>query len=87
MKQGLRQTKLAERKKTKQHIKGFYKILGDMDSIAGQLDPSIEYTEENIDSHVLPIYGRELDNMEKMVLLGKMHREVTNNIEAKHGEQ
>ena len=79
MKQGLRQTKLAERKKTKQHIKGFYKILGDMHSIAGQLDPSIEYTEENIDSHVLPIYGRELDNMEKMVLLGKMNNEKEDN--------
>lgn len=72
MKQGLRQTKLAERKKTKQHIKGFYKILGDMDSIAHQLDSSIKYTEENINSYVLPIYGRELDNMEKMILLGKM---------------
>ena len=79
MKQGLRQTKLAERKKTKQHIKGFYKILGDMYSIAGQLDPSIEYKEENIDSHVLPIYGRELDNMEKMVLLGKMNNEKEDN--------
>ena len=79
MKQGLRQTKLAERKKTKQHIKGFYKILGDMHTIAGQLDPSIEYTEENINSHVLPIYGRELDNMEKMVLLGKMNNGKENN--------
>ena len=79
MKQGLRQTKLAERKKTKQHIKGFYKILGDMHSIAGQLDPSIEYTEENIDSHVLPIYDRQLDNMEKMVLLGKMNNEKEDN--------
>ena len=79
MKQGLRQTKLEERKKTKQHIKGFYKILGDMDFISHQLDPSIEYTEENIDSHVLPIYGRELDNMEKMVLLGKMNNEKEDN--------
>ena len=79
MKQGLRQTKLAERKKTKQHIKGFYKILGDMHSIAGQLDPSIEYTEENLDSHVLPIYDRQLDNMEKMVLLGKMNNEKEDN--------
>lgn len=42
-----------------------------MHTIAGQLDPSIEYTEENIDSHVLPIYGRELDNMEKMVFIRK----------------
>jgi hypothetical protein len=74
MKQGLRQNKLAQNKKTKQHIKSFYKILGDMDVVAKQLDPTLEYTEENINEYILPIYGRELDNMEKFLVLGKMHQ-------------
>jgi len=71
---GLRQAKLAERKKTKAHMKAFYKILGEMDVVAKQLDPFIEYNEENINEYVVPIYGRELDSMEKFVVLGKMHQ-------------
>ena len=72
-KKGLRQQKLLERKKTKKHIKSFYKILGEMDILAKQLDSSIEYTEENINDYVKPIYGRDLDGMEKMLVLGKLH--------------
>lgn len=89
MKQGLRKTKLVERKKTKEHVKGFYKILGEMDLLSKQLDPSIEYTEETINEYANPIYGRDLDSMEKMLVLGKLHyaKEEINNIEVKHGEQ
>jgi len=83
LKQGQRQAKLAERKKTKAHVKAFYRILGEMDVVAKQLDPTIEYTEENIDSYVNPIIGRDLDSMEKMLVLGKLHyaKEAINNIE------
>lgn len=73
LKNGQRQAKLAERKKTKAHIKAFYKILGDMDVVAKQLNPTLEYTEENIDSYVNPILGRDLDSYEKFIILGKMH--------------
>lgn len=72
-KNGQRQVKLAERKKTKAHVKAFYKILGDMDVIAKDLDPSLEYNEENINEYVNPILGRDLDSMEKFVVLGKLH--------------
>ena len=83
LKNGLRQAKLAERKKTKAHVKAFYKILGEMDVVAKQLDPTLEYTEENINSYVNPIIGRDLDSMEKFLVLGKLHtaKEVINNIE------
>lgn len=85
LKNGQRQAKLAERKKTKAHVKAFYNILGQMDVVAKQLDPMLEYNEDNIDSYVNPIIGRDLDSMEKFVILGKMHytKEDINNIEIK----
>jgi|TARA_R110000782_G_scaffold50625_2_gene109649 hypothetical protein len=72
---GARQVKLANRKSTKMHLKGFYGILKDMDEIANRLDIDEEmtYNEDNINEHVKPIYGRELDQMEKMLVLGKLN--------------
>lgn len=87
MKSGQRQMKVANDKKVKQHTKAFYSILGRMDEIAKNLDPSIKYTEENIDDYVRPSLGRDLDSMEKFLVLGKLHynkEEVVNNIEVKH---
>lgn len=78
-KQGFRQEKLSERKETKKHIKGFYRILHEMDDLAKQLDSSIEYTEENINEYVKPIYGRDLDSIEKFVVLGKLYHGKENN--------
>lgn len=84
-KNGQRQAKLADRKKTKKHIKAFYQIMGKMDVIAKQLDPILEYTEENINEYVSPIIGRDLDSYEKFIILGKLHyaKETINNIEVK----
>lgn len=73
LKQGERQFKLAERKKTKAHVKAFYSILGQMDVVAKQLDPTLEYNEDNINEYVNPIIGRDLDSMEKFLVLGKLH--------------
>ena len=72
-KAGQRQARQVLDRKTKKHVKAFYKIIGEMEDISKQLDPSIEYNEDNINEFVLPIYGRELDNMEMFVLLGKLH--------------
>jgi hypothetical protein len=85
-KRGERQAKVAKDKMVKKHTKGFYKILGKMDILANQLDPLIEYNEENINEYVEPVYGRNLDSMEKFVVLGKMHRikEDINNIKVKN---
>lgn len=83
LKNGLRRSKLAERKKTKAHIKAFYNILGQMDLITKQLDPTLEYTEDNINDYVRPMLGRDLDSMEKFLVLGKLHtaKEDINNTE------
>ena len=75
-KNGLRQVKLAERKKQKEHIKSFYHIIGRMDEISKQLDSTLEYTEDNINDYVKPMLGRDLDSMEKFLVLTKvMNRE------------
>lgn len=80
MKTGQRQVDRDRKKETKKHVKGFYRILGEMDILAKQLDSSIEYTEENINEYVKPIYGRDLDNMEKFLVLGKLHHAKDNKI-------
>ena len=82
MKNGQRQMKVANDKKVKQHVKAFYNILETMQSIAGQLDSNIEYNEDNINDYVKPMLGRDLDSMEKFLVLGKLHygkEETTNN--------
>ena len=82
MKSGLRQMKVAEDKKVKKHVKAFYSIMHTMEEISKELDPSIEYTEENIDDYVRPSLGRDLDSYEKFIILGKLHygkEETTNN--------
>lgn len=85
LKNGQRQAKLAERKKTKAHIKSFYNIIGQMDIIAKQLNPILEYNEDNINDYVKPIFGRDLDSMEKFLVLGKLQtvKEAINNTEVK----
>lgn len=80
LKNGQRQVKLAERKQTKVHVKAFYQIMNKMDEVAKQLDNTIEYNEDNINNYVRPIFGRDLDSMEKFLVLGKLHhgKETTN---------
>ena len=90
MKQGLRQMKVAEDKKVKKHVKAFYSIMHTMEEISKELDPTLEYTEDNINDYVKPMLGRDLDSMEKFLVLGKLHygkEEVVNNIEVKHETQ
>lgn len=81
LKNGLRQVKLAEKKKTKAHIKKFYEIINQINNIAKDLDQSLEYTEDNINDYTRHILGRELDSTEKMLLLSKLQnaKETTNN--------
>jgi hypothetical protein len=89
-KQGFRKAKLAETKETKAHLKSFYKIMDDMELLSKKLDLSIDYNEDNINDYVKELYGRDLDSMEKMLVLGKVHyakEGIVNNIEVKHGEQ
>lgn len=73
MKIGLRQMKVAEDKKVKKHVKAFYSIMNTMEEISKELDPTLEYTEDNINDYVKPMLGRDLDSMEKFLVLGKLH--------------
>lgn len=60
-------------KETKQHVKAFYKIINTINTeVIPKLDLSVDYTEENIDEYVNPILGRDLDSMEKFMILGKL---------------
>lgn len=81
LKNGLRQVKLAEKKKTKAHIKKFYEIINQINNIAKDLNQLLEYTEDNINDYTRHILGRELDSTEKMLLLSKLQnaKETTNN--------
>ena len=73
MKSGLRQMKVAEDKKVKKHVKAFYSIMHTMEEISKELDPTLEYTEDNINDYVKPMLGRDLDSMEKFLVLTKVH--------------
>ena len=73
MKIGLRQMKVAEDKKVKKHVKAFYSIMHTMEEISKELDPTLEYNEDNINDYVKPMLGRDLDSMEKFLVLGKLH--------------
>jgi hypothetical protein len=73
-KNGGRQVKLAERQKVKAHVKAYNKILLELEDVADQLkNVNVEFDEDNINEYVKPIYGRDLDSMEKFLVLGKLH--------------
>ena len=81
MKNGLRQMKVAENRKVKKHIKAFYSIMNTMEDISTQLDPNLDYTEDNINDYVRPILGRDLDSMETFLVLGKIfNKKEENNV-------
>lgn len=87
MKSGQRQMKVANDKKVKKHVKGFYSIMHTIEEISKELDPTLEYNEDNINNYVKPMLGRDLDPMEKFLILGKLSRTkepIVNNIEVKH---
>jgi hypothetical protein len=76
LKQGYRKNVIEKSKTVKKHIKAFYGILGEMEFLANEINtlhPTVEFTEENINEYAQPIYGRELDGMEKFLVLGKIH--------------
>ena len=81
MKIGLRQMKVAEDKKVKKHVKAFYSIMHTMEEISKELDPTLEYNEDNINDYVKPMLGRDLDSMEKFLVLSKiLNKKEENNV-------
>jgi len=73
-KSSIRKFKLQEKKQTKKHLKEFYKGLDKMEEIASELrELDVVFTEDNLQEYATPILGRDLDSMEKFVLLGKLN--------------
>ena len=73
-KSSIRKFKVQESKKVKAHLKEFYKGLNQMESIAVELRKlDVIFTEGNLQEYVTPLLGRDLDSMEKFVLLGKLN--------------
>lgn len=73
-KSSIRKFKVQENRKVKEHLKEFYKGLNQMESIAVELRQlDVIFTEDNLQEYVTPFLGRDLDSMEKFVLLGKLN--------------
>lgn len=74
LKKGLRKNIVDKRKKIEFHTKGFYKTVGLMNEVSEYIKNNIteEVTEDNINDIVKPILGRDIDNFEKLLILGKL---------------
>lgn len=79
-KSSIRKFKVQESKKVKDHLKEFYKGLNQMESMAVELRKlDVIFTEGNLQEYVTPLLGRDLDSMEKFVLLGKLNNKEKSN--------
>ena len=79
-KNGLRKVKVQDKIKVKKQVKEFYTRVGQIDKIAEYLNTlEDKVTEDNIDSIVPELIGRELDSLERTLILSKLHNEQGNN--------
>ena len=70
----LRKGRRIEDKRIKKHTKEFYKILGEMDTVAQKLYISGEsIDEDNIVEKASKYTHRNIDGMEQMILLSKLN--------------
>lgn len=75
-KNGLRKVKVQQKVVTKKHLKGFYQTLGKIDELAKYLKSlDVEITKENINVLAKPYTGRDLDQLETILVLGKINEE------------
>lgn len=73
LRKGKRQQENYKKKLIKLHTKEFYKALSRLDKVADYLkEANIEITEDNVNEEASKFIGRDLDNMEKFILLGKL---------------
>ena len=81
LKQGNRKASKHKRKLIRRHTKEFYKILDMMNKFAIDLLKNEEtVSEDNIQELSVKYIGREIDNMEKMIILSKLEDfKITNN--------
>jgi hypothetical protein len=73
LKQGNRKAYKVEKKSLRKHTMAFYKIMNQMNTLALKLvEKEYDVTEDNIQKLALDNYGRELDDMEKMLVMSKI---------------
>lgn len=81
IRKGIRQEKIKKNKLVKKHLKGFYNTVGLMNQVADELKKlDVEITEDNVNEHSSKLIGRDLDNMEKFLILGRLHVDKEDNI-------
>ncbi len=76
LKRGLRQNTIDKRKQGDTHIKGFYKTLGKVIEVSNKLSElNITIDESNVDSESYKLLGRNLDSMERLMILGRLMKD------------
>jgi hypothetical protein len=74
IKNGLRKKNVLDKLKTKKQVKQFYTKLKQINELSDYLKTLPEpVTEENIDSIVPELIGRDLDSMEKNLILNRLN--------------
>lgn len=80
-KNGIRKVKLQDRSNIKKQVKGFYTRLRQMDDLVDYLVTlENKVTEDNIDNIVPELIGRELDSLERTMILSKIHNYEENKV-------
>lgn len=75
-KNGIRKKNVLDKLKTKKQVKTFYTKLRQINELSDYLKTLPEpVTEDNIDSIVPELIGRDLDSMEKSLILSKLSNE------------
>lgn len=75
-KNGIRKKNVLDKLNTKKQVKQFYTKLRQINELSDYLKTLEEpVTENNIDSIVPELIGRDLDSMEKMLVLKNLHNE------------
>ena len=75
-KSGIRKKNVLDKLNTKKQVKTFYTKLRQINELSDYLKTLPEpVTEDNIDSIVPDLIGRDLDSMEKMLVLKNLHNE------------
>ena len=75
-KSGIRKKNVLDKLKTKKQVKQFYTKLRQINELSDYLKTLEEpITEDNIDSVVPELIGRDLDSMEKSLILSRLSNE------------
>jgi len=72
-----RKSSVLDNNKIKKHVSAVYKIIAEVDALAIKIiELNLEVTNENINEVASDIIGRDLDSMERFLLMGKLEAHV-----------